>query len=126
MTAPSGLNQAPTVKQPYRISNTTILLLGVVVIPFALSAALNSYGPVTVDSALRMAASAVAGQTIAILSVVTATVIAIKRRYSVMTILATVLIAAVVTVFAVSTMATAGDLLLTRIDSVTEINTSNR
>lgn len=126
MTAPAGLHQAPTVKRPHRISNTTILILGVVVIPFALSAALNSYGPVTVDSALRMAASTVAGQTIAILSVVTATVIAIKRRSSVMTVLATVVIAAVVTSSAVSAMAGAGDELITRIDLVTEIDTSNR
>ena len=126
MTAPAGLNQAPTVKRPHRISNTAILILGVVVIPFALLAAFNSYGPVTIDSALRMAASSVAGQTIAILSVVTATVLAIKRRYSVMTVLATVVIAAVVTLSAISTMATAGDLLLTHIDLVTDINTSNR
>lgn len=126
MTAPAGSNQAPTVQRPHRISNTTILILGVVVIPFALIVALNSYGPVTVDSALRMAASIVAGQTIAILSVVTATVLAFKRRYSVMTVLVTVVIAAVVTASAVSTMARAGDELLTRIDLVTEINTSHR
>jgi hypothetical protein len=112
--------------EPSAVPNTTILILGVVVIPFALSAALNSYGPVTVDSALRMAASTVAGQTIAILSVVTATVIAIKRRSSVMTVLATVVIAAVVTSSAVSAMAGAGDELITRIDLVTEIDTSNR
>ena len=126
MTAPAGSNQAPTVQRPHRISNTTILILGVVVIPFALIAALNSYGPITVDSALRMAASIVAGQTIAILSVATATVLAIKRRYGVMTVLATVVIAAMVTSSAVSTMARAGDELLTRIDIVTETDASNR
>ena len=126
MTAPAGSNQTPTVQRPHRISNTTILILGVIVIPFALSAALNSYGPLTVDSALRMAASTVAGQTIAILSVGTATVLAIKRRYSVMTVLATVVIAAMVTSSAVSTMARAGDELLTRIDLVTETDANNR
>lgn len=126
MTAPTGLTQAPTVKQPNRISIIMILILGVVVIPFALFAALNSYGPVTVDSALRMAASTVAGQTIAILSVLTATVIAIKQRYSVMKVLATVVIAVMVTSSAVSTMARAGDELLAHVDRVTDINTSNR
>lgn len=126
MTAPAGLDQAPTVKRPYRFGNTTILILGVVVIPFALVAALNSYGPVTIDGALRMAAATVAGQTIAILSVTTATVIAIKRRYSVKKVLATVVIAFLVTSSAVSTMATAGDDLLIRIDLITEVNTSDR
>lgn len=126
MTTAAGSNHASTVQLPHRISNTTILILGVVVFPFALIVALNSYGPVTVDSALRMAASIVVGQTIAILSVVTATVLAIKRRYGVTTVLATVVIAAVVTSSAVSTMARAGDELLTRIDLVTEIDTSHR
>ncbi|MHA7189576.1 hypothetical protein ACX80N_04670 [Arthrobacter sp. MDT2-16] len=126
MTAPAVLDQAPAVKRPYRVSNTTILILGVVVIPFVLSAAFSSYGPVTVDSALRMAAATVAGQTIAILSVITATVIAIERRYSVKKVLATVVIAVLVTSSAVSTMATAGDELLTRIDLVTEVDASNR
>ncbi|MDN4609594.1 hypothetical protein [Arthrobacter burdickii] len=126
MTAPAGSNQAPTLQRSHRISNTTILILGVVVIPFVLLAAFNSYGPLTVDSALRMAASIVVGQTIAILSVVTATVLAIKRRYGVMTVLATVVIAAMVTSSAVSTMTRAGDELLTRIDLVTETDASNR
>lgn len=126
MTTPAVLDQAPAVKRPYRVSNTTIVILGIWVIPFVLSAAFNSYGPVTVDSALRMAAAAVAGQTIAIMSVITATVIAIERRYSVMKVLATVVIAVLVTSSAVSTMAAAGDDLLTRIDLVTEVDASNR
>lgn len=126
MTTPAVLDQAPAVKRPYRVSNTTIVILGIWVIPFVLSAAFNSYGPVTVDSALRMAAAAVAGQTIAIMSVITATVIAIERRYSVMKVLATVVIAVLVTSSAVSTMAAAGDDLLTRIDLVTGVYASNR
>lgn len=126
MTAPVGLNQAPTVKRSHRISNTTILILGVVVIPIALGVALNSYGPVTIDSALRMAAASVAGQTIAILSAITAIVTAIQRRYSIRKILTTVVIAAVVILSAISTIAMAGDQLLVHLDHIADINTSNQ
>lgn len=126
MTAPTGSDQEPTVKQPYRIRNTTILILGVIIIPFALALALNSYGPVTIDSALRMAASTVAGGTIAILSAITATVLAITRRYSLAKILLTILIAALITSTALSDMTRAGDDLVSRINSITEITTSNQ
>lgn len=126
MSTPAELSQEPTVKRPYRIRNTTILILGVWIIPVALLFAFNSYGPLTIDSALRMAASIVAGRTIAILSVITAIVLAIKRRYSVAKILVTVLVALLVTTSALSAMATAGDDLINRIDGITEITTSNQ
>lgn len=51
---------------------STTSQLGVIVMPLALSAALNSYGPLTEDGAIRMAFATVAGQTIAILSVIAA------------------------------------------------------
>lgn len=90
-------------------------------IPIALSVLLNSYGPLTAESAWRMAAASVAGQTIAILSAVTAVVLTITRRYAWPAILAMLVIAAVITVAALSSMAGAGDLLMTRLDLVADV-----
>jgi hypothetical protein len=126
MTAPAELKQAPTVERRRGVSNVSILLLGVFVVPVALGVALNSYGPLTADSALRMAAATVAGQTIAILSAMTATVLSIKRRSSVRNILVTVIAATVVTLFAFSIMTAAGDQLLRHLDIVAEAAGENR
>ena len=95
-------------------------------VPFVLAVALNSYGPLTVGSALRLAASTVAGHTTAILNAVTATVLTMRRRYSVPAILTIVAIAAVVTVSSIAAMINADDFLLTRLDPIAEVTEVNQ
>ncbi len=126
MTAPTAQEPTARTRPRPRISRGFVLALGVVVIPIGLSAVANSYGPLTAESAWRMAAASVAGQTIAILSGVTAVVLTITRRYAWPAILAMLVIAAVITVTALSGMAAAGDLLMTRLDSVADVDLLNR
>ena len=94
-------------------------------IPLVLNVSLNSYGALTVDGAVRMAFATVAGQTIAILSAIAIVVLTVKR-YAIPSVIATTVIAAVITCTAVSIMAGAGDLLLIRLDNIAEIDQLNR
>lgn len=126
MTAAIDVEQAPTRQKPRGVSRATVLILGVVVIPVALGFALNSYGPLTEESALRMAFTTVAGQTIAILSGVVALVLTVKRGYAWPAILGFAVIAALIASFAVGQMASAGDLLLTRLDLIADVDELNR
>lgn len=125
-TAPAAVDTAPTAKKSRGISRGGILVLEVVVIPFALSAALSSYGALTTESALRMAFATVAGQTIAIISAIVAVVLTVRRRYAWPAIMAFALIAAVITTWAVGSMASAGDLLLDRLELIAEVDVLNR
>lgn len=119
MTAPMTSEPTAASKPRRRVGRGTILLLGVFVIPFALSVALNGWGgPLTAESALRIAGATVAGQTIAILSAVTAVVLTVTRRYALPAILGFIVIAAVITAGAISNMSAAGELLLTRLELV--------
>ena len=115
-----------TASGPRRISRATILILGVLVIPAVLSITLNSYGALTVDGALRMAFATVAGQTIAILSAILVVVLTVTRRYAWPAIVGVAIIAFVITQFALGSMATAGDLLLNRLDLIAEVDKLNR
>ncbi|MEV8370052.1 hypothetical protein [Microbacterium sp. NPDC064584] len=126
MTVPTDLDQAPTVSRPRRISRGAVLVVGVFVLPFLLKVALNSYGALTVDGALRMAFATVAGQTIAILSAIVAIVLTVTRRYAWPATVAFVIIGIVITQFAVGTIASAGDLLLDRLDKIAEVDQLNR
>lgn len=125
-TASPRLESRPAAKRRRPISRAVVLLLGVLVIPVALTAVFNSYGPLTEAGALRMAAATVAGQTIAILSAVTAVVLTVKRRYALPAILAFVVIAAAVTAGAIMNVTAAGELLLQRLDLIAEIAQLNR
>lgn len=117
--APLGTAQASVEQGPRRIRRRTILILGVLVIPVVLSLSLNSYGPLTEESALRMAAATVVGQTIAILSAITAVVLTIKRRQS---LVAITIIAALVIGASISSMNAAGETLITRLDRIAQID----
>ncbi|TQJ31029.1 hypothetical protein [Microbacterium sp. SLBN-146] len=108
-----------------RISRGLVLVLGVIVVPFALSAALNSYGALTVDGALRMAYATVAGQTIAILSAIAAVVLTITQRRPWPSLVFFLVVGAFITVAALSTMGSAGDLLLTRLDLIADVDRMN-
>ncbi|MFG6504567.1 hypothetical protein [Microbacterium sp. P05] len=113
-------------RSPRRISRLLVLILGVIVIPFALTAALNSYGALTVDGALRMAFGMVAGQTLAILSGFACVVLTIKRGSGAHAIVGFAVLAALITLGAVGHIGSAGDLLLTRLDLIAEVDRLNR
>ncbi len=127
MSTPTVQSQ-PTAAVPrsFRLSPTGILLLGAIAIPFALTVALNSYGPLTEDSAIRMAFTAVAGQTIAILSAIAALAVTISRRPHVAQIAVFVIIAAAVTLAAIEGMMSASELLLNNLELVAESDLLNR
>ncbi|CAN5464470.1 hypothetical protein BH10ACT5_BH10ACT5_02010 [soil metagenome] len=112
-------------KRPRRIGRGTVLILGVIVVPFALSAALNNYGGLTEDGALRMAFATVAGQTIAILSAIAAVVLTVTRRYAWPAVGAMAIIAAVITAWAIGSISSAGDLLLERLDLLAQLREFN-
>ncbi|MGJ0390033.1 hypothetical protein [Microbacterium sp. CGR1] len=97
-----------------------VLILSLFVIPFAISALLNSYGPLTADSAIRMAFATVAGQTIAIGGAVAALVITVVSLRSLPGVIFFTLIALVVTMYAFTVMGNAGQVLLDRLDLVAE------
>ena len=127
MTATIPVEQSPIAKRPRRrIGRAAVLLVGVAVVPVILSLAFNSYGALTVESALRMAATTVAGQTIAILSAIAAVVLTVKRRYAWPSILVFVIIAVAITSWALGSMVSAGDLLLDRLDLIAEVDQLNR
>ncbi|QEW03046.1 hypothetical protein [Microbacterium lushaniae] len=126
MTTPSTTQDGPAAKRRPRISRGTVLVLGVVVIPVALGAALHGYGPLTEDTAIRMAFTAVAGKTITILSAITAVVLTIKRGYALPAILGMLLIAALIAAWAIGGMASTGELLLERLDRIAVVDQLNR
>lgn len=127
MSAPTTeQNRVGATRRPPQLRPVAILLLGVLVVPIALTAAFTSYGPLTEESAIRMAFATVAGQVIAILSGFVTVGVAVKRRYNVMqiAILTAIAIAIVVSAFALN--ASAGDLLLSRLDLIAETNLLNQ
>lgn len=103
-----------------RMNRGFILLAGVIVIPAALALVFNSWGPLTESSAFRMAASTVAGQTIAILSAVVVLILTVKRGYGPASVIAFTVIVVVVATAALSNIASAGDILISRLDLVRE------
>ena len=123
MTAPV-VQKSPSVSRQ-GISRGSVLLLGVILIPVALNVAFNSYGALTVDGALRMLFATVAGQTIAILSAITALVLTFKRGYAWPATASFAIITAVITASAFATISTAGDTLLDRLTLIEQVNHLN-
>lgn len=117
MSAP--LVDTPRTTLRFPVNRRMVLIIGAILIPFALSAIFNSYSPLTEETALRMAFAGVAGQTIAILSAVAIVVMTIRRRLFVQLPVMAV-IAALVIAAAVGTMTTQGTLLVQRLDRVAE------
>lgn len=112
-------------RRPWRLSRGAILVLGVFVIPLALSAALNAYGALTLEGALRMAAATVAGQTIAVVCALGVVVLTVRRGFALPSTLAFALIAALVLANALASIGTAGELLLSRLDLLAEMDALN-
>lgn len=121
MTAPA--TEAVTTRR-HKLRRRTVLLLGVLVIPAILNIALNSYGPLTVASALRMAFATIAGQTITILSAAAVVWMTFRRTRDVAPRVGIALIALIIVGLSLSTMATAGQ-LLTRLDLIAEVDQLN-
>lgn len=108
-----------------RPNRVAILALGVFVVPLALSAALNSYGALTDESAIRMAFATVGGQTIAILSGILVVAITVVRRNSAMQIAVSVIISLFILLSAIATVSGAADLLIERLEIIARINLLN-
>ena len=133
MSAPtSQVQQTAPRSRELRPSRRGILLAGVLGVPLVLLLAFNSYGPLTEESALRMAFATVAGQTVAILSALAALAVTVARRrvtpasdYRLQVILFAVIVAVVV-LYASEILANAGDVLLSRLDLVAETDLLNR
>jgi uncharacterized membrane protein len=117
---PEVLQSAP------RVSRAAILAIGVVVAPLAVSLLLNSYGPLTEQTAVRMAFATVAGQTVAVMSSIVAVAMTVKRRLGVGEVVLFLAIAALIALTAVASITDASSILLVRLDLVDETNLLNR
>lgn len=122
-----SLGTAPVLARPvpWWSRRRVILVLSVVVIPVLLAVLLNSYGPLTVESAIRMACANIAGQTVAIGGAATALVITITRRRNIAGIIVFTVILIGVVVYAASAMESAGYLLVDRLDRIAEADELN-
>ena len=105
---------------PWWSRRRVILVMSIFVVPALLSVLLNSYGPLTVESAIRMACATIAGQTVAIGGAAAALVITITRRRSIPGIVLFAIILVVVAVYASAAMESAGHLLIDRLDLIAE------
>lgn len=113
---------APTrTAEPWYLRRRLILLVSVVVAPVALTAALNSYGPLTEESALRMAFATAAGMTIAVLGAVAALVVTVARRRSIPGVVFFALVLVFVAAWAAAVVSGAGDLLLERLALIEDV-----
>ncbi|MDN3496916.1 hypothetical protein QL996_13320 [Planococcus sp. APC 4015] len=125
MSATHIEGEPATLVRERRVSRRLVLIAGVVLIPFALGLALNSYGALTADGAVRMAFATVAGQTVAILSAITAVIVTVKQKRSWQSLILMTIIAAVIAIAAVVSIASAGDLLLVRLEMIAEVDQIN-
>jgi len=121
-------SQAPAVVRPRRVQLTSfmMLLLGAVVVPVALAVTFNGWGPLTEESAIRMAFATVAGQAVAVLSGLLVAAVAIRRRDGRAKVIVLVVVALMITTNAFAIITSAGDLLLSRLDLVAETDLLNR
>jgi len=126
-TSVTASPQVSTRQPRWFLRRRFVLIMSCFVIPFALAALLNSYGPLTQESALRMAFTSVAGQTIAIGGALAALVITVvsPRTRNIPGIVFFALLAVVVTANAVMAMGATGQLLLDRLDQLAEIAALN-
>jgi len=107
-----------------RVSRGLVLIVGVVVIPMGVNIVFNSWGPLTEESAMRMAFASVAGQTIGIVSsVVTLVMTATSRRWRQLPLF--LLITVLVWSAASATMAAAADTLSTRLTTIEKVEQLN-
>lgn len=96
-------------------SAPAVLLIGVLIIPVALSFAFNSWSAPDDAAYVRMAFANVAGATIAILTVLGLLLDRIIRRASLSTIAIFAVITLIVVPWQLSAVSTSGDLLLLRL-----------
>ena len=106
-------------------SRSFIFVAGVFVIPWVLGLALNSWGPLTAESAIVMAFATVAGQTIAIVTAVVVVVLSFVRRIASVSLTISVVVGIVVVLAALSNMSAASDLLQQRLELVATVDQLN-
>ena len=94
--------------------------------PTLLSIAFNSYGPLTDESAVRMAFASVAGATTAIVSAIAAVMITVVRRRRLGPIMGSILIALIVVTYSWGTLQSAEKTLLQRLENVAEVDLLNQ
>ena len=94
-------------------------------IPWVLGLALNSWGPLTAESAIVMAFATVAGQTIAIVTAVVVVVLSFVRRIASVSLTISVVVGIVVVLAALSNMSAANDLLQQRLELVATVDQLN-
>ena len=102
-------------KRSFRIQPGAILIFGVVLVPMLLALALNSYGELTDAGAVRMAFGTVAGATLGIVSALAAAALVIVRRSHPGAIVGYSVFAVLVIMWGFGSMASAADLLLSRL-----------
>lgn len=117
--------QVRTGTPPWWARRRLLLIACLWVVPFALSAVFNSYGPLTVESALRMAFATIAGQTIAIIGAAAALVVTIAYRRHVAGLVFFALVLVVVAAYAFTVMESAGATLLERLELIAEVDRLN-
>lgn len=127
MSAPIAERDAATSgRRRVQLTPIAILLLGVVIVPIAFSVAFNSWGPLTEESAIRMAFATVAGQVIAVLTGSVMVGLAAKRRYGFAQIVVLIVIALAITINSSAMISSAGELLLSRLDLIAETDMLNQ
>lgn len=91
-------------------------------LPVVIGVLTNSWGPLTEESAIRMAFGSVAGQTIAILSAIAAVVVTIAFRAPWASVVAIAVVAAFIIALALGNIGQAAELLQERLDTVAELS----
>lgn len=107
-TAPPAARRA----RLYPLRPLGILLVGVILVPAAITLLTNSWDAPGSADYVRMAFGTVAGQTIAILTALAVLVVSLVRRIAIGAILANAFVALIVIVLAAGNIARAGHMLL--------------
>ncbi|CAL4858682.1 MULTISPECIES: hypothetical protein [unclassified Microbacterium] len=122
MTAVTASEARPVARRRYRPTRWTVLVAGVVVVPLALMLVFNSWGPLTEESAVRMAFAQVAGQTVAILSALAFVVLTIRRGVDWAATAGALLVAALVISWSAAAIDRAAGDLVDRIATVQSVS----
>ncbi|MFG6475934.1 hypothetical protein ACFXP7_06050 [Microbacterium sp. P06] len=112
-------------RPPRRFNRATILLLGVALAPIIVAFAAFPGGPLTEETALRMAFGAVAGKTIAVLSAAAALLITVRRDRRLVSVLFFSMLFLLVFSWSIASMTNDGVLLLDRLDHIAEVELLN-
>ncbi|WP_076708168.1 hypothetical protein [Microbacterium oleivorans] len=125
MTADTVPAVRPTARRR-GLSRGTVMVVGAVLVPLALTVIFNSWGPLTDESAVQMAFARVAGLTIAILSSVTIVVMTVRRRSQWPAVAGALLVASLVVAWSTMELQSTADDLLNRLELVESVPSPGR